>query len=55
MTLVNVAATLLVADAVESIEQGIDRAAETIDDGRAAHTLQALTRLSSPQQAITGK
>ena len=37
---------LLVADAVDSIEQGIDRAAEAIDDGRAARTLQALTRLS---------
>ncbi|MEE8460212.1 MAG: hypothetical protein V3S08_10065, partial [Phycisphaerales bacterium] len=55
MTLVNVAATLLVADAVESIEQGIDRAAETVDDGRAERTLQKLIRLSGPQQAMTGE
>ncbi len=46
MTLVNVAAALIVADAVESIEQGMDLAAQTIDDGRAAGTLQKLIRLS---------
>ena len=46
MTLVNAAAALIVADAVESIEQGMDLAAETIDDGRAARTLQKLIRLS---------
>ncbi len=48
MTLVNVAAALIVADAVESIEQGMDLAAQTIDDGRAMRTLQKLIRLSGP-------
>ena len=38
--------TLLVADAVDSIEQGIARAAEAIDDGRARETLDKLIRTS---------
>ena len=47
MTLVNAAATLLVADEVDSIEAGLQRAAEAIDDGRARETLAKLVAISN--------
>ncbi len=46
MSLVNAAVTLLVADEVKSIEEGFERAAQTIDDGRAGKTLAKLVELS---------
>ena len=49
MTLVNAAATLLVADEVGSIEEGLQRAAEAIDDGRARKTLAKLVAMSSSE------
>ncbi len=49
MTLVNAAAPLLVADEVDSIEDGLQRAAEAIDDGRAQKTLSKLIALSSAE------
>ena len=42
MTLVNAAATLLVADAVESIEEGLHLAAKAVDDGLARETFARL-------------
>ncbi|MCP3902966.1 MAG: anthranilate phosphoribosyltransferase, partial [Planctomycetes bacterium] len=46
MTLLSAAATLLVADAVPTMTEGVERAAATIDDGRAAATLAQLAALS---------
>ena len=46
MALVNAAATLLVADEVDSIEDGLQRATEAIDDGRARETLAKLVAMS---------
>ena len=46
MALVNAAATLLVADEVDSIEAGLQRATEAIDDGRARETLAKLVAMS---------
>ncbi len=47
MALVNAAVTLLVADAVGSIEEGFRSATEAVDDGRAAKTLAKLVELSN--------
>jgi anthranilate phosphoribosyltransferase len=47
MALLNAAATLLVADAVSSIEDGLARAAESIDRGQATATLARLIELSN--------
>ncbi|MCH7848749.1 MAG: anthranilate phosphoribosyltransferase [Planctomycetes bacterium] len=47
MTLLNAAATLLVADKAPSLEQGLQLAAEAIDSGQAANTLRKLVKLSS--------
>ncbi len=46
MTLLNAAATLLVADKAPSLEQGLQLAAEAIDSGQAANTLRKLVELS---------
>lgn len=46
MTLLNAAATLLVAGAVDSLGAGIHTAANVIDDGRAQSTLDQLATLS---------
>jgi len=46
MSLVNAAVTLLVADEVESIEEGFRSAAEAVDDGRARETLAKLVEMS---------
>lgn len=46
MTLLNAAATLLVADKVASLEEGVARAAEAIDGGKAKATLEKLIALS---------
>ena len=46
MTLLNAAATLLVADEVASLEEGISRATEAIDAGKAKATLEKLIALS---------
>ena len=47
MTLLNAAATLLVADKAQSFEHGLQLCAQAIDSGRAANTLQQLVELSS--------
>ncbi len=47
MALLNASATLLVADAVSSIEEGLVRAAESIESGQAAQTLDRLIELSN--------
>lgn len=46
VVLLNAAAALFVAGAVETVEAGIDRAAAAIDDGQAAATLQRLVDAS---------
>ena len=46
MTLLNTAATLLVADLVATWSEGLALAAETIDGGRARDTLEKLAALS---------
>ena len=46
MTLLNAAATLLVADKAPSLEQGLQLAAKAIDSGQAANTLRKLVELS---------
>ncbi len=43
----NAAAAFLVADAVETLREGFDRAAAAIDDGRAMGALEALAALSN--------
>ena len=47
MALLNASATLLVADAVGSIEEGLVCAAESIESGQAAATLARLIELSN--------
>lgn len=47
IVLLNAAAGLLVADAVETLEEGIEKAAASIDSGRAAAALDALVRITS--------
>lgn len=47
VTLLNAAAGLYAANAVQSFEEGIDLAAETIDSGRALAALQALIAVSN--------
>lgn len=46
VTLLNAAGTLLAADAVGSIAEGVERAARAIDSGAARQKLQALAELS---------
>ncbi len=46
MTLLNAAATLVVADTAQSLEHGLQLSAQAIDSGRAAKTLQQLVELS---------
>lgn len=46
MALLNAAATLLVSDKVESMADGLERAAESVDSGRAKATLDKLVALS---------
>ncbi len=43
----NAAAAFLVADAVETLREGVERAAAAIDDGRALGALEALVALSN--------
>jgi len=45
-TLINAAAALVVAGVAEDLRDGVDRAADAIDTGRAASTLAALAALS---------
>jgi anthranilate phosphoribosyltransferase len=49
MALLNAAATLLVAGAVESLEEGLVRAGNAIDSGAAQQTLEKLVRLSNEE------
>jgi anthranilate phosphoribosyltransferase len=51
MAILNAAATLLVAGMVESIEDGLTRAADAIDSGTAQQTLQQLVQLSNTSAA----
>ncbi|MDY7110020.1 MAG: anthranilate phosphoribosyltransferase [Planctomycetota bacterium] len=51
MTLLSAAATLLVADKVTSMEEGVSRAAEAIDAGKAKATLEKLIALSRRSSA----
>lgn len=46
VVLLNAAAALLVADSVETLREGVERAAAAIDDGRAAEALYGLVRAS---------
>ena len=46
IAVLNAGAALLVADAVESIEEGIDLAVAAVDDGRAMAVLENLVRLT---------
>jgi anthranilate phosphoribosyltransferase len=47
VVLLNAGAALYVAGSVESIREGVDRAAVSIDSGRAAHVLEDLVALTS--------
>jgi anthranilate phosphoribosyltransferase len=47
IVLLNAAAAFLVADACETLREGIDRAAEVIDSGAALASLEALVRISN--------
>ena len=49
IVLLNAAASLLVADTVETLREGVDVAAAAIDNGRAQATLQALAIASNAQ------
>jgi anthranilate phosphoribosyltransferase len=44
VVLLNSAAALLIADAVETLREGVERAAAAIDEGRAAAALDGLVR-----------
>jgi anthranilate phosphoribosyltransferase len=46
VVLLNTAAALLVADAVETLREGVERAAASIDEGRAAAALNGLVQAS---------
>jgi anthranilate phosphoribosyltransferase len=46
MAILNAAATLVVADAAETIEDGMAQAARAIDSGAAQRTLRQLAELS---------
>jgi anthranilate phosphoribosyltransferase len=46
VVLLNTAAALLVADAVETLREGVERAAASIDEGRAAAALNGLVHAS---------
>jgi anthranilate phosphoribosyltransferase len=48
MTLLNAAATLVVAEAAESLREGVTLAAESIDRGHAARTMESLVQQSLP-------
>ncbi len=47
IVILNAAAALLIADAVDRIETGLTRAAEAIDSGRAATVLKKLVAVSN--------
>jgi anthranilate phosphoribosyltransferase len=49
VTLMNAAAALLAADAVETLVAGVQRAAESVDSGAARERLEALRKASSRQ------
>ncbi len=50
MALLNAAATLVVADVAASLEEGLHLAAQAIDSGRAAETLQRLIETSNEEK-----
>lgn len=47
VVLLNAAAAFLVADAVETLREGVERAAASIDEGRARAALDALVRITN--------
>ena len=47
MVLLNAAAAFLVAEAVETLEDGVAHAARAIDEGRARAALDALVRITN--------
>ena len=50
MALLNAAGTLIAAGLAETFPEGLDRAAESVDRGRAAETLQRLVELSREER-----
>jgi len=51
IVLLNAAAAFLVADAVETLRDGIDHAAEVIDSGKARDALAALIAVTAPMES----
>jgi anthranilate phosphoribosyltransferase len=49
VVLANAAAALLAAERVESLRQGVERAAAAVADGRAARALEALAAESNAE------
>jgi anthranilate phosphoribosyltransferase len=47
IVLANAAAALLAAEAVPDLREGVRRAADAIDGGRALDTLRAMTRITA--------
>lgn len=54
VVLLNAGVALLIAGAADAIRDGIERAAEAIDRGRAAETLRHLVTLSTTEESGTG-
>ena len=53
IVLLNAAASLLIAEQVSTIAEGIERAAAALDDGRAAASLEKLVQVSNSAQETT--
>ena len=53
IVLLNTAASLLIAERVGSLQEGIEQAARAIDDGRAAKVLETLASTSNGRREVT--
>jgi anthranilate phosphoribosyltransferase len=54
VVLVNAGAALFIAGAASSIREGMRRAAEAVDKGDAARTLERLVLISASEEAVAG-
>ena len=52
IVLYNTAAALIVADKASNLKEGVDKAAEAIDSGKARATLDALCRITEPMEEV---
>jgi anthranilate phosphoribosyltransferase len=53
IVLLNTAASLLIAERVSSVQEGIEQAARAIDEGRAARVLETLAGMSNGRHEVT--